>query len=224
MDRPNEWIFGPEYVFHANLTYLLSADVLDEPLLIINVTTTLRCRPEMIDRLYCRFEDVAIAEKHYPETSSMEYSFLIEFSPQGIENLRFPTVIEDEQLNIIRSIVKELSVGTDLRENVNSMPVFFARERYALGDCPTLFSVFEYDKDENVVAHGQTRNDGRGEEEEEGKNYELEILSLPRRRSNSVVVIGKTMESKRCTKLQEPVDGKSELNIKIVRICETIVD
>lgn len=220
MDRPNEWIFGPEYVFHTNLTYLLS-DVLDDPLLIINVTSTMRCRPEAIDRLYCRFEDVAIAEKHYPETSSMEYSFLIEFSPRGIESLRLPTMIEDEQLNIIRSIVKELSIGTDLRENMNSLPVFFARERYALGECPTLFNVFEYDED--VVTRGQRRNDGRGEKEER-KNYELEILSLPQRRSNSVVVIGKTMESKRCMKLQEPVDGKSELNVKIVRICETMVD
>ena len=166
MDRPNECIFGPVYVFNANFSYTVLADVLDEPLLSIHVTTTMRCRPEMIDRLYCCFDGIRV-----------------------------------------RNIVKQLSVGTDLRENVNSMPVFFSKERHALGDCPTLFSVFEYEN-----ARGQTRD-----EEEEGKNYKLEILPLPQRRSNSVVVIGKTMESSRCAKLQEPVDEKSELNVKMVR-------
>lgn len=207
VDRPNEWIFGPVYVFNANFSYTVLADVLDEPLLSIHVTTTMRCRPEMIDRLYCSFDGIRVGERNYPEVSILDksYSFLIEFSPRGVENLRFPTVMEDEGLNTVRNIVKQLSVGTDLRENVNSMPVFFSKERHALGDCPTLFSVFEYEN-----ARGQTRD-----EEEQGKNYKLEILPLPQRRSNSVVVIGKTMESSRCAKLQEPVDGKSELNVKM---------
>lgn len=194
----NEWIHGPEYTFHVNLSYLLSADVDEDVFYKANLTTAMKCRPASSDQLFCRFGSMFIGDSTdvlVREEVEIEDPFVIRFDERGIMNLLFPDIVHNEKLNTIRSIVKQLSVGANFLQDAHALPAYVAKENYVLGECATLFTVLEYE-DEPGLARG------RGEE----PNYGLRVLSLPQQKVNSVVVIEKRTEYKRCSKLPSSPD------------------
>ncbi|KOC59835.1 hypothetical protein WH47_10464 [Habropoda laboriosa] len=171
-----------------------------KPLYWMNLTTTMRCRPEDVNTLLCRFDHVRMLAfvDQQPTDIVIDYPFKIEFSPRGIEKLRLPEEIDDKNLFFLRNIVKDLSIGADLRENADSLPVFIAKQNYVIAGCATLFTVLNHDQVSN-----QTRN------------YDLQILPLPGRRPDSVVVIEKITEHKKCAKPGNPSYSMQKMNYKI---------
>ncbi|CAK9804257.1 hypothetical protein ANTQUA_LOCUS3993 [Anthophora quadrimaculata] len=174
VDQPDQWIYGPEYVFHASLKQSTSVYWR-------NHTATMRCRPAEMNSLLCRFELVTL--RAYDKNPSLEFMtidqpFLIQFSPRGVETLRLPEMIDDRKLYFIRSIAKSFSVCTDSRESMNTLPEYAPNRNDITSGCTTRITILEND-----------------EISSKPRNYELQILSLPNRREpNTTIMIEKNTE------------------------------
>lgn len=211
VDDPNEWIHGPEYVFQANMTYLLFPDLVKEPHRRISEILFVKCRPQAPESLLCFLKGDGIdssnedlSSEESPIKSSLDMPFLIEFSPRGVEHLRLMYVMDKLDLYFIRSIAKQLSVGADLRGNANALFGFEAKENYVFGECSTFFRTVEYDKDKDRPMKGI----------KERWNYDIQLLPLNRSRTDSVFVIEKTTESKRCVKAKDPGYRPQDVNVR----------
>ncbi|XP_076235978.1 uncharacterized protein LOC143180262 [Calliopsis andreniformis] len=193
VNKTQEWVNGPEFTFHVNMSYLVSMDVFQEPFYETNATAIMKCQQRVFRTMHCRFERILVDGSHETE---FERPFLMMFSRRGIEFLMFPDDVTTKQINDIRKIAKELSIGTDLELKVDSFPTFQAKERYVLGECNTTFTVSEIE-DTGVFEPDKTKK----------RNYSLNVLPLGRQEPGTYIVIEKKTEEKGCVKTDSSISS-----------------
>ncbi|XP_053975297.1 uncharacterized protein LOC128874482 [Hylaeus volcanicus] len=201
----SEWAYGPEFVYHVNQTFVITKDLSTKPLSLVKMTTDLTCRPHSQDTLSCgfgTFEMNTTDEKSV--TVEIEQPFLVKFNRRGVQSLHFTEVLESGKLLTIRDIVKELSIGADLVQNANAFPAFMAMENYVLGECATLFTVLEYDRDERSSTP----------DPETERNYELNVLSMPNMDQDATVVVNKRTEHRRCVSYEDTLLARHDVDTR----------
>jgi len=139
----SEWKFGPEYTYNLNMTYTMKSDPheIDQ---IMQLFSTVQCRPKVPDSLFCRLQNSTTVMPHKDGNMTREVEtaqmFEINFDERGVGGLVIEPPSHMEVVNVIRKIANQFNVGADLRRKIG-MPQFMARENSSMGDCATVYTI-----------------------------------------------------------------------------------
>ncbi|KAH0955442.1 hypothetical protein HN011_007215 [Eciton burchellii] len=157
-DKP--WEHGPEYTFQVqvNTTAILVEDIYGS--MRLNLESKLICQPKNPYTLSCHFEDSQansfIADSLDPSEPAVpagqvsrqaayeinEDQFEIRFNERGLDGLVVNENIQPRELDMIRMIVGQLSVGAALDDDIGNDGVTFGvMENFTQGECYTTFKI-----------------------------------------------------------------------------------
>ncbi|XP_018355913.1 PREDICTED: uncharacterized protein LOC108756529 [Trachymyrmex septentrionalis] len=156
VDEP--WEHGPEYTFQVqvNCTAIPEEGVYGSVRL--NLVSKLICQPKGSHMLSCHFEDSkansfvvdsldpsepvvpAGLVNRQPAYEINEDQFEIKFNKRGLDSLVVNENIQPRELDMIRMIVGQLSVGAVL-DSVGNDIIFDAMENFTQGECYTTFKI-----------------------------------------------------------------------------------
>ncbi|XP_071577271.1 uncharacterized protein [Temnothorax nylanderi] len=141
-----------EYLFHVNKTTV----VYREPLQITQLTAVLICQPlQSKTTLPCFLRDVMtsstlkyqnsnITEEVSKENIKSEQWFVINFNERGVQDIRVNINIEKIIKGIIKDIVEQFNMGSDLMAklaNMNFPSGFTVEEKTPIGTCTTKYNM-----------------------------------------------------------------------------------
>ncbi|EGI66317.1 PREDICTED: uncharacterized protein LOC105145227 [Acromyrmex echinatior] len=156
VDEP--WEHGPEYTFQVqvNCTAIPEEGIYGSVRL--NLVSKLICQPKGSHMLSCHFEDSkansfvvdsldpsepvipAGLVNRQPAYEINEDQFEIKFNKRGLDSLVVNENIQPRELDMIRMIVGQLSVGAVL-DGVGNDIIFDAMENFTQGECYTTFKI-----------------------------------------------------------------------------------
>ncbi|TGZ51016.1 uncharacterized protein LOC112467261 [Temnothorax curvispinosus] len=156
VDKP--WEHGPEYTFQVevNCTAIPEEGVYGSVRL--NLVSKLICQPKSGDTLSCHFEDSKASSFHVdsldplepvvppgpinrqPAYEVNEDQFEIKFNKRGLDGLVVNENIQPRELDMIRMIVGQLSIGA-MFDGIGSDNSFDVMENFTQGECYTTFKI-----------------------------------------------------------------------------------
>lgn len=153
------WTHGPEYTFQVQVNCTAISDEGVYGSVRLNLESKLICQPLKTGHsLSCHFEDSKansfVADSLDPQEPATpngevnrqpayeinEDQFEIKFNKRGLDDLVVNENIQPRELDMIRMIVGQLSVGTTL-DGVGNDVTFDAIENFTQGECYTTFKI-----------------------------------------------------------------------------------
>lgn len=200
----SEWIFGPEYTYNVNMTYVMKSDPM-EPTGTIQLISTVKCRPKILDSLLCRMENsttmMLFKNDNTTRQIDTEQLFEIKFNERGVQGLLIESPSRNEVVNFIRKIANQFSLGVDMKRKI-SMPQFMARENTSMGNCATMYKITREEPETDTI-------------EEEDTDFQLVVLPMVDARPGTILTIEKSRMG--CINPPRYVDFSTGI-LKMVRI------
>lgn len=149
----SEWMYGPEYLYNVNMTYVIKSDP-TEPVGTLQLISSVKCRPKVPENsLLCCLQNsttmVSVKKDNTTRELETEQMFEIKFNERGVESLLVETPTRMEVVNFIRKIANQLSVGADMKRKID-MSQFMARENTSMGDCATMYRITREESPETL--------------------------------------------------------------------------
>lgn len=159
MDEP--WEHGPECRFQVqvNSTAILPEDDVIYGSMRLNMESKLICQPKGATTLSCHFENSTansyVADSMDPTDPAVpsgrvsrqfayeitEEQFEIKFNERGLDSLVVNENIQPRELDMIRMIVGQLSIGAMLDGPLGNDMAFNVMENFTQGECFTTFRI-----------------------------------------------------------------------------------
>nr|XP_012221462.1 PREDICTED: uncharacterized protein LOC105671684 isoform X1 [Linepithema humile] len=177
----SEWKLGPEYTYNLNMTYTMKSDP-HEPDQIMQLFSTVKCRPKVPDSLFCHLQNSTTVMPHKDGNMTREVEtaqmFEINFDERGVGGLMIEPPSHMEVVNVIRKIANQFNVGADLKRKIG-MPQFMARENSSMGDCATVYTITDEAIETDATEQGDT-------------DFRLVVLLMPDAKPGTILSIEKS--------------------------------
>lgn len=141
--------YQPEYTYFVNMNYESSAEKNQPAIYNLNLTSIMKCQAKNTNVLSCSLEkkrSILFDLKHetyFDRVQTGKESFEIRFDKYGVESIRVSSMIDESEYGLIKLIVSQLNIGTDLRSHRSSL-IFLDKENSTAGSCDTLFTVTQF--------------------------------------------------------------------------------
>jgi len=176
----SEWIFGPEYSYDMNLTYIIKPDPHD-PIHKIQLISTIKCRPKIPNNLFCHlynFTESELFENHnMTREAQTEQMFEIKFNEHGVEGLVIEPPSRMEVVNVLRKIATQFNVVIDRRKI--GMSQFMVRENSSMGNCAAAYRITREEHETDMI-------------EKTNIDFRLVILPLTDAKPGTTILIEKS--------------------------------
>lgn len=141
--------YQPEYTYFVNMNYESSAEKNQPAIYNLNLTSIMKCQAKNTNILSCSLEkkrSILLDLKHdtyFDRVQTGKESFEIRFDKYGVDSIRVSSMIDESEYGLIKLIVSQLNIGTDLRSHRSSL-IFLDKENSTAGSCDTLFTVTQF--------------------------------------------------------------------------------
>nr|XP_050867438.1 uncharacterized protein LOC127071801 [Vespula vulgaris] len=145
----NGTYYQPEYTYFVNMNYEASAERNQPAIYKLNLTSVMKCQAKDLNILSCSLEkkrSVLLDLKHdtyFDRIQTSKEMFEIRFDKYGVDSIRVSSKIDESEYSLIKLIVSQLNIGTDLRSHRSSL-IFLDKENSTAGRCDTLFSITQF--------------------------------------------------------------------------------
>ncbi|KAL2731972.1 hypothetical protein V1478_004660 [Vespula squamosa] len=147
--KVNGTYYQPEYTYFVNMNYEASAEKNLPVIYKLNLTSVMKCQAKQLNILLCSLEkkrSILLDLKHdtyFDRIQTRKDIFEIRFDKYGVESIRVSSEIDASEYGLIKLIVSQLNIGTNLRSHRSSL-IFLDKENSTAGRCDTLFTVTQY--------------------------------------------------------------------------------
>ncbi|XP_047368763.1 uncharacterized protein LOC124956674 [Vespa velutina] len=140
--------YQPEYTYFVNMNYVASAEKNQPAIYNLNLTSVMKCQAKNTNILTCSLEKKRSIldlkhDTYFDRIQTTKEMFEIYFDKYGVDSIRVSTKIDESEYGLIKLIVSQLNIGTDLRSHRSSV-FFMDKENSTSGRCDTLFTVAQF--------------------------------------------------------------------------------